>query len=92
MILEVKFNFTEGEEITFVWRFKGKDSLTFKHGVVDEIEDSGIWFGFDDDEENVSFIPYSDMHCFYRAGSEDLEGTIAGELGKVVDLMRGGII
>jgi len=42
--------------------------MPLKSVLVKEIEDAGVWFEFDN-EEDESFVTYGEMHLFIREGS-----------------------
>ena len=50
-----------------IWNFSG-NQLTGVKAMVKEIEDAGVWFEFDN-EEDESFVTYGEMHLFIREGS-----------------------
>ncbi|MCY9543613.1 hypothetical protein M5X17_20660 [Paenibacillus alvei] len=70
-----KFDFIENDRVTFFWRFSN-EKLTGVKATVKEIEDTGVWFEFDG-EEDESFVTYGEMHLFIREGSTTPEGTHA---------------
>ncbi|WP_268626933.1 hypothetical protein [Paenibacillus alvei] len=70
-----KFQFEENERVTFFWNFSG-NQLTSVKAIVKEIEDNGVWFEFDN-EEDESFVTYREMHLFIRESSTTPEGTHA---------------
>lgn len=70
-----KFQFEENERVTFFWNFSG-NQLTGVKAMVKEIEDAGVWFEFDNEEDEF-FVTFEEMHLFIREGSTTPEGTHA---------------
>lgn len=84
-----KFNFEENERITFFWNFGG-NTLTGVKAMVKEIEDTGVWFEFDE-EENESFVTYGEMHLFIRDSSTTPEGTHALPINRMTAAYFGSV-
>lgn len=60
-----KFDFKENKRVTFFWWF-GSEKLTGVKATVKEIEDTGIWFDFDG-EDDASFVTY-DLELLFSSG------------------------
>ncbi|WP_025716793.1 hypothetical protein [Paenibacillus sp. 1-18] len=61
-----QFKFDLDERVTFFWNLSGDAMrLTAKKATVKEIENTGVWFEFDG-EEDESFVTFPDMHLSGR--------------------------
>ncbi|WP_240420385.1 hypothetical protein [Paenibacillus periandrae] len=78
-----KFKFEIGERVTFFWNFTGH-SLEAKDATAKEIEDAGVWFEFDG-EDDESFVAYEEMHLFLRSSGGAPEGTHALSVNQITE-------
>lgn len=86
-----KYHFEMNERVTFFWKFS-RDAMNFTaiKTTVKEIEDTGVWFQFDG-EEDESFVAYPDMHLFIREGSTTPEGTQALSVNQITEAHFGKV-
>lgn len=76
-----KFDFRENEHVTFFWNFNN-ENLTGVKATVKEIEDNGVWFEFEGEEDEF-FVTFPEMQLFIRQGSTTPEGTQALSVNKI---------
>ena len=89
-VLEMeKYEFCIDEGVTFFWNRSGK-SLTAVKTKVTEIEENGVWFDFEG-EENESFVTFGEMHLFIREGSTVPEGTHALAVNQITAAHFGNV-